>query len=114
VGRKTRGARAKPAARGVPPGAPSTASEVEALRRELAEVRGQLASLTRDGVDAYTRRRLAELEEARGIARGQALEAAAARARAEAELTALRRAIDRAPGLRGRLLRWAARGLGTR
>lgn len=84
------------------------------LRRELAELRGQLSGVTRDGVEAYTRRRLAELEEARGIARGQALEAAAARARAEAELTALRHAIERAPGLRGRLLRWAVRGLGPR
>jgi septation ring formation regulator EzrA len=114
VGRKTRGAQSKPRARGAPAAAPATASEVEALRRELAEVRGQLGSLTRDGVEAYTRRRLAELEEARGIARGQALEAAAARARAEAELTALRRAIERVPGLRGRLLRWAGRGLGPR
>jgi hypothetical protein len=57
---------------------------------------------------------MAELEEAWGIARGQALEAAAARARAEAELATLRRAIERAPGLRSRLLRWAMRGLGLR
>lgn len=65
--------------------------------------------MIKEGADAFATRRIAELEEARQVARGQALEAAAARSRAEAELRAMTDAIERAPGLRGRLVRWAAR-----
>ena len=86
-------------------------TEVARLRAELAGAHAQLAAVERDGVDAFTRRRLAELEEARLVARGQALDAAAARAKAEWELRSLSDAIEEAPGLRGRMLRWAARGL---
>jgi hypothetical protein len=86
-------------------------AEVARLREDLAAARAQLAAVERDGVDAFTRRRLVELEEARLVARGQALDAAAARAKAEAALRSLRDAIERAPGLRGRVLRWAAQGL---
>jgi Ni,Fe-hydrogenase III large subunit len=89
-------------------------AEVARLREELAAARAQLAAVEREGADAFTRRRLAELEEARLVARGQALDAAAARAKAEAELRSLRDSIERAPGLRGRVLRWAARGLTER
>jgi hypothetical protein len=46
------------------------------------------------------------------VARGQALEAAAARARAEAELRALKDAIGKATGLSGWLLRRAGRRAG--
>jgi HD-like signal output (HDOD) protein len=84
---------------------------VAQLRADLSAAREQLAEVERDGVDAFARRRLAELEEARQVARGQALEAAAARSRAEAEMRALKETVDQMPGLRGRLLRWAARGL---
>ncbi len=112
MGRKVRRARAKPKRDAAPAALAVPASEVAQLRVELAEAREKLAVVTREGLDAYTARRLADLEEARLIARGQALEAAAARSRAEYELAALRSAIERTPGLRGRLLRWAARELG--
>jgi predicted nucleic acid-binding Zn-ribbon protein len=94
------------------PGQASSAgpeAEVARLKRELADARERLAAIERDGIDAFTRRRLAELEEARQVARGQALEAAVARSKAEADLKSLRDAIEGAPGLRGRVLRWAAR-----
>jgi uncharacterized protein (UPF0264 family) len=87
----------------------SHAADVDRLQRELADARARLDALVREGADAFAARRIAELEEARQVARGQALEAAAARSRAEAELRALRDAIEGAPGLRGRLVRWAAR-----
>ncbi len=100
VRRRERGSAARPVA--------SHAAEVERLQRELTDARARLDALVR-GVDTFATRRIAELEEARQVARGQALEAAAARSRAEAELRALRVAIEGAPGLRGRLVRWAAR-----
>jgi predicted nucleic acid-binding Zn-ribbon protein len=109
--RKTRGARARPRARHGAENAAAPVAEIERLRAELAEARERLGAIEREGIDAFTRRRLAELDEARQVARGQALEAAAARSRAEAERKALADAIDRMPGLRGRLVRWAARGL---
>lgn len=100
VRQRERGSAARPVA--------SHAAEVERLQRELTDARARLDALVR-GVDTFATRRIAELEEARQVARGQALEAAAARSRAEAELRALRDAIEGAPGLRGRLVRWAAR-----
>jgi uncharacterized protein (UPF0264 family) len=89
----------------------SHAADVERLQQELADARTRLDTLVREGADTFAARRIAELEEARQVARGQALEAAAARSRAEAELRALRDAIERAPGLRGRLVRWAVKRL---
>lgn len=98
---RERGSAARPVA--------SPAAEVERLQRELADARARLDALMREGADTFATRRIAELEAARQVARGQALEAAAARSRAEADLRALRDAIEGAPGLRGRLVRWAAK-----
>ena len=88
------------------------APDVEQIRRELAEAQRQLREIEQGGADAYTKRRLADLDEARLVARGQALDAAAARAKAEAELRTLRDAIDKAPGLAGWILRRARRKAG--
>jgi flagellar biosynthesis/type III secretory pathway protein FliH len=107
MGKRTTGRRAK--AKGVARPSVGPSTNTDRLQQELAEARAQLDSLVREGADAFAKQRIAELEEARLVARGQALEAAAARARAEAELRALNDAIARAPGLRGRLLRWAAK-----
>lgn len=66
------------------------------------------------GTDAFVARRLAQLEEGQQVDRGQALEAAATRSRAEGELRVLRDAIEKAPGLSGWLMRRATlRGSGT-
>jgi predicted nucleic acid-binding Zn-ribbon protein len=86
-------------------------AEIARLHGELAGARERLERVEREGADAFAARRMAELDEARLVARGQALDAAADRARTEAELRALKDGIARAPGLRGRILRWAARGL---
>jgi hypothetical protein len=86
--------------------------DAEQLRRDLAEAQRQLRDIEQHGADAYTKRRLADLDEARLVARGQALDAAAARAKAEAELRTLRDAIDKAPGLAGWVLRRARRKAG--
>ena len=86
-------------------------AEVERLRRELAETQLQLDEIAKKGADAYTKRRMEQLDEARLTARGQALEAAKARNKAEAELRALTDAIDKAPGVTGWLLRRARRNL---
>ncbi|MDB5370011.1 MAG: hypothetical protein JWP20_1569 [Roseomonas sp.] len=89
-------------------------SEISRLRRELEDARGLLRQIELGGTEAgqlVVARRLAALEEERQIARGQAVEAALARSKAEAELKALRDAIRHAPGLRGWLLRRAGRGL---
>ncbi len=99
--RRERGSAARPVA--------SHAAEVERLQRELTDAKARLDALVREGADTFATRRIAELEAARQVARGQALEAAAARSRAEAELRTLREAIEGAPGLRGRLMRWAAK-----
>lgn len=80
------------------------------LRRELAEARAQLAKQSLEGADERLACRIADLEEGQMIARGKAVEATLARSHAEAELSALKDAIAKAPGLRGWLLRWAARG----
>jgi hypothetical protein len=88
------------------------AAEVEQLRLDLAAAHQRLLEMEGAGADAYTQRRLADLDEARLVARGQALDAAAARAKAEAELRALRDAIGKAPGLAGWLLRRARRKAG--
>ncbi len=101
--RRERGSAARPVA--------SHAAEVERLQRELADAKARLDTLVREGADTFATRRIAELEAARQVARGQALEAAAARSRAEAELRTLREAMEGAPGLRGRLVRWAAKSV---
>lgn len=84
-----------------------TEAEVTQLRLELAEAREKLRQVEQGGADAFLARRLAELEEGRQVARGQAVEATVARSRAEAELRALQDAIEKAPGLWGWLLRKA-------
>lgn len=88
-------------------------AEVEQLRRELAEARAALQAVEQGGTDAFFARRLAQLEEGQQVARGQAVEAAVAKSRAEGELRALRNAIEKAPGLAGWLLRRAKRRLET-
>lgn len=85
------------------------ASEVERLRQELAEARDKLQQIEKEGADAYLKQRMADLDEARLVARGHALDAAAARSKAEAELRALRDAIEKAPGLSGWFMRRASR-----
>jgi hypothetical protein len=87
-------------------------SEIERQRRELAQAQARILNLEQGGADPLAARRMAELEEGQKVARGLALEAAVARSRAEAELKALRAAIERAPGLHGWLLRRALRRLG--
>jgi hypothetical protein len=84
-------------------------AEVEQLRRDLAEAQRRLREVEERGADAFLAGRLAELEEARQVARGQAVEAALARSRVEAELTALRDSVAKAKGVAGWLLRWAQR-----
>ena len=90
-------------------------TEIVRLRQELREARATLERLALarepEAARAALSRRLAELEEARQVARGHAVEAALARSRAEADLQALRNAISRAPGLSGWLLRRAQRRL---
>ncbi|WP_160000765.1 hypothetical protein [Roseomonas sp. 18066] len=85
--------------------------ELDRLRRERDDARALLQDLmAKDGAGgAAVARRLAALEEERMVARGQAVEAALARGRAEAALKALSDAIDRAPGIQGWLLRRARR-----
>ncbi|MGG5889819.1 hypothetical protein ACLF3G_22020 [Falsiroseomonas sp. HC035] len=85
------------------------AAEVEQLRRDLAEAQRRLREVEERGADAFLAGRLAELEEARQVARGQAVEAALARSRVEAELNALRDSVAKAKGVAGWLLRWAQR-----
>lgn len=88
-------------------------AELVQLRRELEEARARLREMEERGTDAFLARRLAELEEGRQVARGQAVEATVAKSRAEAELRALRDAIGKAPGVWGWLLRRAKRKLET-
>lgn len=87
-------------------------ADIEQLRRDLAEAQRRLREIEEAGADAYLKRRMAELDEARLVARGQALDAASARGKAEAELRALKDAIGKAPGLAGWLMRRAQRRLG--
>jgi sigma54-dependent transcription regulator len=82
------------------------------LRRELADARGALKQVEQTGADTFLARRLAELEEGRQVARGQAVEATIARSKAEAALQALQDAIAKAPGLSGWLMRRARRRIG--
>ena len=81
------------------------------MRQELAAARAALQQIERSGTDDFIGRRLAELEAGQQVARGQAVEAAVARSRAEAELRALRDAIGKAPGFNGWLLRRAQQRL---
>ncbi|WBV44165.1 hypothetical protein [Pseudoroseomonas cervicalis] len=86
--------------------------ELDRMKRERDEARALLAELlAKQGGEggAVVARRLTSLEEERQVARGQAVEAALARSRAEAALKALNDALDKAPGLEGWLLRRARR-----
>ncbi|TCZ57293.1 hypothetical protein [Roseicella aquatilis] len=87
-------------------------SEIEGLRRELSHAQARILQLEQGGADPLAARRMAELEEGQRVARGLTVEAVVARSRAEAELKALRAAMERAPGLHGWLLRRALRRLG--
>jgi thioredoxin-like negative regulator of GroEL len=80
-------------------------AEIDRLLRELARAEQRIQALEMGGADPLVAKRLAELEEGQKIARGLAVEAAVAKGRAEAELKALQRQIDEAPGLYGWLLR---------
>ncbi len=75
-------------------------------------LRDTLHQIEQGSADAFFAKRRAELEEGQLVARGQAVEAAAARSRAEAELRALQDAIVKAPGVYGWLLRRAQRRFG--
>ncbi len=87
-------------------------TDVDALRRSLEAMEATLRRIEAEGADAYMKRRMAEMDEARLVARGQALEAAAARAKAEAERKALSDLIDKAPGVAGWLMRRARKRAG--
>lgn len=89
-------------------------AEIVQLRRELEEARARLREIEQGGPDSFLARRLAELEEGRQVARGQAVEATVARSRAEAELRALRDAIGKVPGVWGWMLRRAQKRLDPR
>jgi len=91
-----------------PAGKP-TETAVDRLTRELAETRAALHQIEQQGLDAFTARKIEALIEAAQIARGQALDAALERTKAQAELKALRDAIGKAPGASGWLLRRALR-----
>ena len=107
-----RPSRPKPARKPSAPGQDSDLkAEIETLRRDLAEAQRQLDEVAKIGADAYMKRRMEALDEARLVARGQALDAATARNKAEAELRALTDAIEKAPGFSGWLLRHARRRL---
>ena len=102
-----------------PKGAKGQGRRVAQLEAELAETKAKLAraeaslgAFEKGGVEAYAARRIAALEEGQQVARGQAVEAAVAKARAEGELRALRDAIGKVPGVHGWLLRRAARKSG--
>lgn len=101
--------RQKPPLRSQKPAAPT---DVDALRQSLEAMEAKLRRIEAEGADAYMKRRMAEMDEARLVARGQALEAAAARAKAEAERRALSDLIDKAPGVAGWLMRRARRRAG--
>lgn len=105
--------RQKPLSRGgkLRPDSQST-DDVGALRQALAAAEERLRQVEAEGADAYMKRRMAEMDEARLVARGQALEAAAARAKAEAERRALSDVIDKATGIEGWLMRRARRRAG--
>ncbi len=101
-----------------PKGARGQGRRLVQLETELAETRAKLAraeaslqEFEKGGVEAYAARRIAVLEEGQQVARGQAVEAAIAKSRAEGELKALRDAIAKVPGFHGWLLRRAVKKL---
>ncbi|SDB73273.1 hypothetical protein [Belnapia rosea] len=101
-----------------PKGARGQGRRLVQLEAELAETRAKLAraeaslqEFEKGGVEAYAARRIAVLEEGQQVARGQAVEAAIAKSRAEGELKALRDAIGKVPGFHGWLLRKAVKKL---
>ncbi|WP_144404392.1 hypothetical protein [Belnapia sp. F-4-1] len=102
-----------------PKGAKGQGRRVAQLETELAETKAKLAraeaslgEFEKGGVEAYAARRIAALEEGQQVARGQAVEAAVAKARAEGELRTLKDAIGKVPGVHGWLLRRAVRKAG--
>ncbi|MDB5382790.1 MAG: hypothetical protein JWO26_2422 [Rhodospirillales bacterium] len=82
---------------------------IERLSRELDEAQAKLCQTGEQDADAFTAKKIETLIEAALTARGQALEAALERAKAQGELRELRDAIQKAPGPMGWLLRRAAR-----
>jgi hypothetical protein len=86
-------------------------TELARLSRELEETCAKLAQIERDGIAKVTAQRLAALEEGQQVARGQAVDAALARSKAEAELRKLQKAVAEAPGPLGWLVRRAAQRL---
>ena len=84
-------------------------ADVQRLSREVEETRAKLRQIEEHGLDAFTAKKIEALIEAAQIARGQALDAALERTKAQGELRALRDAIEKAPGPTGWLLRRAAR-----
>lgn len=86
-------------------------AEIARLTQELTDAQARLRDIEERGIDAFTVGKIDALLEAAQVARGQALEAAVARNKAEADLRALERAIAEARGPTGWLLRRAARRL---
>ena len=109
--RGPRTSKTKPAGKPKRSGAATERPDVERLSRELEDMRARLRQIEDQGVDAFTARKIETLIEAAQIARGQALDAALERTKAQGELRALRDAIEKAPGPAGWLLRRATRRL---
>jgi hypothetical protein len=112
VTRGPRTGKAKPTGKPTKAVADAPRAEIERLSRELDEMRAKMREIEDQGLDAFTAKKIESLIEAAQIARGQALDAALERTRAQGELRALRSAIENAPGPGGWLLRRAARRLG--
>jgi hypothetical protein len=93
-------------------GSHASTADIAQLRQQLVTAQATLQQVEQDGADAFFARRLAQPEEGQQVARGQALEAAAARSRVEGELRVLKDALEKAPGLSGWLMRRARRRLG--
>ncbi|MBR0656101.1 hypothetical protein [Plastoroseomonas arctica] len=111
MARGPRPSKAKPAGKPGQPKPDAAAATLERLSREVEETRAKLRQVEEQGLDAFTAKKIETLIEAAQIARGQALDAALERTKAQGELRALRDAIEKAPGPAGWLMRRALRRL---
>ncbi|MES2710536.1 MAG: hypothetical protein V4653_03055 [Pseudomonadota bacterium] len=82
-------------------------AELQQLARERDEAEAKLRETQH--ADAATAKKMEALTDAAMTARGQALDAALERSKAQGELRALLDAIEKAPGLTGWLVRRAAK-----
>lgn len=108
IGKAKPGIQAKKPARVRPR---SDKTTIERLSRELNEALAKLRAGAEEGADAFTAKKIETLIEAALTARGQAMEAALERTKAQGELRALQAGIEKARGPAGWLLRRAARRL---